>query len=134
MSKQDLLPTDEEYKELVGYIPIPEHDLRKVTEFLLAKVLKHYKYDDPDYDPQAKEFGWYLEHGWLPPAEVERLKESPAKLQCKDCGWVGAQEDCIRYYIGMFGIDEGDVELCLECPECGSDSLIDTLDLGDEVQ
>ena len=57
-----------------------------------------------------------------------------SKLWCKDCGWVGAQEDCIQYYIGMFGVDEGDVELCLECPECSSDNLIDTLDIGEEVQ
>ncbi len=51
----------------------------------IAKVLKHYKYDDPEYDPQAEEFGWYLEHGWLPPLEVDKLKQRyKQKLRVKN--------------------------------------------------
>ncbi|KKL60557.1 hypothetical protein LCGC14_2204090, partial [marine sediment metagenome] len=58
-----------------------------IQEAQLAKVLKHYKYDNPDYDPQAEEFGWYIEHGWLPPAEVEVLKEKlKSQGVCPDRG------------------------------------------------
>ena len=27
-----------------------------------------------EYDPQAAEFGWFIDHGWLPPGEVELFK------------------------------------------------------------
>ena len=29
------------------------------------------KCSECEYDPQAAEFGWFLEHGWTPPAELE---------------------------------------------------------------
>ena len=45
-------------------------------------------------------------------------------LLCNDCNWTGKQEDCIREYRGVQGT-EGDVELHLQCPQCGSESLIE---------
>jgi len=37
--KEQMLLNDEDYKEQVGYIPCPEHDLRKVAKAQLAKVI-----------------------------------------------------------------------------------------------
>ena len=45
-------------------------------------------------------------------------------VQCDDCGWRGMVKDCVHTYRGIAG-SEGDVEPVDECPECGSDQLIE---------
>ena len=46
------------------------------------------------------------------------------RLQCEDCGWIGIQEDCIKEY--KYDPSEDDVELCLQCPKCSSENLIES--------
>lgn len=36
-------------------------------------------FDEEGTDPQAKEFGWYIEHGWTPPEELKMKKEGIRK-------------------------------------------------------
>ncbi len=40
------------------------------VEAKLNEVRLYYK--DPEYDPQAREFGWFLSHGWIPPEEAKK--------------------------------------------------------------
>ena len=41
MTNNDRLLTDKDYKRIVRYIPVPEHDLRKVAKAQLALDLQH---------------------------------------------------------------------------------------------
>ena len=47
-----------------------EESREKYIDQLLALL------DEADNDSQAREVGWYIERGWIPPGEVERLKGS----------------------------------------------------------
>jgi len=52
-------------------------------------------------------------------------------LMCNDCGWIGKQEDCVKEYRGAFGTE--DVEPCLTCPKCNSESLIELTGMGSRL-
>ena len=75
-NKQQLL-TDEEISKAVWGQWSAEH--LRVAQAQLSKARKHYEaklnevrlyYKDPEYDPQAREFGWFLSHSWRPPEEI----------------------------------------------------------------
>jgi len=76
-NKQQLL-TDEEISKAVWGQWSAEH--LRVAQAQLSKARKHYEaklnevrlyYKDPEYDPQAREFDWFLSHSWRPPEEIE---------------------------------------------------------------
>ena len=43
------------------------------------------------------------------------------QLQCRDCGWRGLEEECIKKYRGTPG--DWDAEPYPTCPKCGSENL-----------
>ena len=41
---------------------------REEVEIKIDEIRKYYK--DPNYDPQAREFVWFVSHGWTSPEEI----------------------------------------------------------------
>lgn len=49
-------------------------------------------------------------------------RNDPTEVECQDCGWKGQRKDMVHDYAQ---IDEEEVEPIDECPECGSEDVID---------
>ena len=55
--------------------------------------------------------------------------EDPAWVECEDCHWIGQVKDCVHTYredgtTMPDGSPTGEVEPVDECPECGSQNLL----------
>lgn len=54
------------------------------------------------------------------------------RLMCENCAWIGVESGCNKQYRAIL-LTDGDVELHLLCPKCGSEDLIELSDRGARV-
>lgn len=47
-------------------------------------------------------------------------------VKCRNCGWEGEQEECIKGYVR--GAIPDDIEPTISCPVCGNEDLVTLID------
>lgn len=86
----------EEVKNLFTPILLMFRDGQANLEISLERLYKVCQFEEKckecEYDPQAAEFSWFLNHGWLPPAEVEKKDAEIERI----IGWMEGK--CLQHW------------------------------------